>query len=132
VANGCRFPKDTTQTDILALDLAVKNTDPGDLDPRSYGRIFGYTDARRQALLRRCAWKKTVTNDFGRFPLDRSDNGRLEFPKIYNVGYHCWLRDTLVALFIVGENEFSHTPCRSWAPKAKNRSAWPRISGVVC
>ena len=43
------------------------------------------------------------------FPLDRSDNGRLELPRIYNVGYHCWLRDTLVALFIVGENDQPHT-----------------------
>jgi hypothetical protein len=43
------------------------------------------------------------------FPLDRSDQGRAELPGIYNVGYHCWLRDTLLALFIVGEDGQPHT-----------------------
>ena len=43
------------------------------------------------------------------FPLDRSDNGRSELPNMAGVGYHCWLRDTVVALFIVGEDNSPHT-----------------------
>jgi hypothetical protein len=37
------------------------------------------------------------------FPVDRSDNGRPEFPDVYGVGYHAWMSDTLAALFLVGE-----------------------------
>ncbi|MEO6760637.1 MAG: hypothetical protein ABIO24_14355, partial [Saprospiraceae bacterium] len=39
------------------------------------------------------------------YPFDRSDNGRVEFSQITGVGYHCWLRDTLAALFIVGQTD---------------------------
>lgn len=102
-----QFPKDTTQTDILALDLLLKTqtrvtatpvTAEYSPTPMPGGKRFSAVRVEEDGNQR--LWS---------FPLDRSDNGRLEFPKIYNVGYHCWLRDTLVALFIVGENEFPHT-----------------------
>ncbi|HNM27868.1 MAG TPA: hypothetical protein PKL15_20645, partial [Saprospiraceae bacterium] len=37
-------------------------------------------------------------------PLDRSNGGYPVFPDLGNVGYHCWLRDTLCALYLVGED----------------------------
>ena len=42
------------------------------------------------------------------YPFDRSDNGRLELPDVTGVGYHCWLRDTLAAVFMVGQNDAPH------------------------
>lgn len=37
------------------------------------------------------------------FPKDRSAQGQPILPNTVNVGYHCWLKNELVALFIVGE-----------------------------
>ncbi|MBC7774617.1 MAG: hypothetical protein H7246_04200 [Phycisphaerae bacterium] len=102
-----QFPKDTTQTDIIALDLLLKTqtrvtatstTAEYSPTPMPGGKRFSSVRVEEDGNQR--LWS---------FPLDRSDNGRLEFPKIYNVGYHCWLRDTLVAFFIVGENDQPHT-----------------------
>jgi len=102
-----QFPKDTTQTDIMALDLLLKTqtrvtatltTAEYSPTPMPGGKRFSSVRVEEDGNQR--LWS---------FPLDRSDNGRPEFPKIYNVGYHCWLRDTLAALFIVGENGQPHT-----------------------
>ena len=102
-----QFPADTTQTDILALDLLMKSqtrvtatrgTAEYSPTPMPGGKRFSSVRVEEDGNQR--LWS---------FPLDRSDNGRPEFPKIYNVGYHCWLRDTLVAFFIVGENDQPHT-----------------------
>ncbi|MFN0174486.1 MAG: hypothetical protein ACKVU0_07570 [Saprospiraceae bacterium] len=102
-----QFPTDTTQTDIIALDLLLKTqtrvtatptTAEYSPTPMPGGKRFSSVRVEEDGNQR--LWS---------FPLDRSDNGRPEFPKIYNVGYHCWLRDTLVAFFIVGENEQPHT-----------------------
>jgi len=102
-----QFPKDTTQTDILALDLLLKTqtrvtatptTAEYSPTPMPGGKRFSSVRVEEDGNQR--LWS---------FPIDRSDNGRPEFSKIYNVGYHCWLRDTLAALFIVGENDQPHT-----------------------
>ena len=37
------------------------------------------------------------------FPKDRSSNGQPILPFTTGVGYHCWLKNELVALFIVGD-----------------------------
>ncbi len=37
------------------------------------------------------------------YPLDRSLNGETVFPDIKNVGYHCWLDDDAVGLFLVND-----------------------------
>jgi hypothetical protein len=42
------------------------------------------------------------------FPLDRADNGFPLFPALTNIGYHCWLHDTLAAVFLVGETTAPH------------------------
>lgn len=102
-----QFPKDTTQTDLVALDLLLKtqtrvtntpSTAEYSPTPMPGGKRFSAVRVEEDGNQR--LWS---------FPLDRSDNGRVEFPKTYNVGYHCWLHDTLVAFFIVGENGLPHT-----------------------
>ncbi len=102
-----QFPKDTTQTDLVALDLLLKTqtrvtntptTAEYSPTPMPGGKRFSAVRVEEDGNQR--LWS---------FPLDRSDNGRVEFPKTYNVGYHCWLQDTLVAFFIVGENGLPHT-----------------------
>lgn len=101
-----QFPQDS-QTDLMALDLGarsfqkVTNTPKtGEFSPTLMpgGKRFSAVRVEEDGNQR--LWS---------FPLDRSDNGRPELSKIYNVGYHCWLRDTLVALFIVGDNGQPHT-----------------------
>lgn len=104
---SAQFPTDTTQTDIVSLDLLLKTHTRVTATPRTAeysptpmpgGKRFSVVRVEEDGNQR--LWS---------FPLDRSDNGRTEIPKIYNVGYHCWLRDTLLALFIVGENGEPHT-----------------------
>lgn len=98
---------DTTQTDIYALDLSAKTvnkvtattlTAEYSPTPMPGGKRFSAVRVEEDGNQR--LWS---------FPLDRSDNGQPEFPRLFNVGYHCWLSDTLVAFFIVGENESPHT-----------------------
>lgn len=97
-----QFVTDTTQTEIVSLDLqqkiqtrvtATPSTSEYSPTPMPGGRRFSAVRVESDGNQR--LWS---------FPLDRSDNGRVEFPKIYNVGYHCWLRDTLIAFFIVGDD----------------------------
>lgn len=99
-------PGDTTQTEIVALDLlrttmtpvtATAATAEYSPTPMPGGRRFSAVRVEEDGSQR--LWS---------FPIDRSDNGRPEFPGIYGVGYHCWLRDTLAALFIVGANDAQH------------------------
>ena len=102
-----QFPRDTTQTDLIALDLLLKTQTRVTATPNT----AEYSPTRMPGGKRFSAIR--VEEDGNQrlwsFPIDRSDNGRPEFPKIFNVGYHCWLSDTLVALFIVGEDEQPHT-----------------------
>jgi hypothetical protein len=102
-----QFPSDTNQTDIIALDLLQKTqtrvtatgaTAEYSPTPMPGGKRFSVVRVEEDGNQR--LWS---------FPIDRSDNGRPEFPEIYNVGYHCWLRESMVALFIVGENGQPHT-----------------------
>lgn len=100
---------DTAQTDIYALDLFLKTKNRVTATPNTaeYSPTL-MPGGKRFSVVR---VEEDGTQRLWSFPLDRSDNGRPEFPKISGVGYHCWLRDTLVALFIIGENGTSHTLC---------------------
>jgi len=100
-------PDDTTQTEIYALDLLLKKVNrmtatplTAEYSPTPVPGGQRFSAVRVEADGHQRLWS---------FPLDRSDNGRPEFPDLLNVGYHCWLRDTLVAFFIVGENGAPHT-----------------------
>jgi hypothetical protein len=103
----CQTPDDTTQTEIYALDLAAQTraqvtatarTAEYSPTPMPGGKRFSAVRVEEDGAQR--LWS---------FPLDRSDNGRPELPRITGVGYHCWLRDTLLALFIVGREGQPHT-----------------------
>ena len=102
-----QFPSDTTQTEIFSLDLSSKmqtrvtaTATMAEYSPTPMPGNKRFSAVRVEQDGNQRLWS---------FPIDRSDNGRLELPNMYNVGYHCWLRDTLVALFIVGENGQAHT-----------------------
>jgi hypothetical protein len=101
-----QMPDDTTQTDLYALEPGSRNrtrvmATPATAEysplPMPGGRRFSAVRVETDGVQR--LWS---------FPLDRSDNGRPEFPAIKGVGYHCWLSDTLAALFIVGANNNPH------------------------
>lgn len=104
---SAQLPEDGEQTDIQALDLithtrtritATTATSEYSPTPMPGGRRFSAVRVEEDGTQR--LWS---------FPLDRSDNGRPELPNITGVGYHCWLKDTLLALFIVGDDGNPHT-----------------------
>ncbi|MCC6412076.1 MAG: hypothetical protein IT270_10480 [Saprospiraceae bacterium] len=96
-----QMPQDTTQTDIYALDLVARTqtrvtATPGlsEYSPTPMPDKKRFSTVRVEADGRQRLWS---------FPKDRSDNGRPEYPDVYGVGYHAWMSDTLIAMFIVGE-----------------------------
>lgn len=100
-------PDDTTQTDIFALDIyqhtrtRITNTpNTAEYSPTLMPGGKRFSAVRVEENGEQRLWS---------FPLDRSDNGRPEFPLVKGVGYHCWLNDTMAALFIVGQNGEPHT-----------------------
>ncbi|MBK8427121.1 MAG: hypothetical protein IPL27_14600 [Lewinellaceae bacterium] len=102
-----QFPADTTQTDLVALDLGSLTQTRVTATPLTaeYSPTL-MPGGRRFSCIR---VEEDGSQRLWSFPIDRSDNGRPEFPNIYGIGYHCWLRDTLAAFFIVGENGAPHT-----------------------
>jgi hypothetical protein len=98
---------DTTQTDILALDLLMSTQTRVTATPLTaeYSPTLMPGSARFSCI----RVEEDGTQRVWSFPLDRSDNGRPEFPRLTGIGYHCWLRDTLAAFFVVGENGGPHT-----------------------
>lgn len=100
-------PDDTAQTEIYALDLLLKIQTRVTATPTTaeYSPVL-MPGGRRFSAVR---VEEDGNQRLWSFPLDRSDNGRPEFPNIFNVGYHCWLRDTLAALFIVGDDGVLHS-----------------------
>ncbi|MEZ4940985.1 MAG: hypothetical protein R3D58_08950 [Saprospiraceae bacterium] len=100
-----QFPADTNQTDIYALNLLTRTTT----------RVTATTTPEYSPTLmpggRRFSAVRVEENGAQRlwsFPLDRADNGYPVFPALTNIGYHCWLRDTLAAVFLVGEGTAPH------------------------
>jgi hypothetical protein len=99
-------PADTTQTEIYSLDLVLKTitrvtqTSTSEFSPTPIPGGKRFSSVRIEEDGNQRLWS---------FPLDRSDAGRPEFPRLFDVGYHCWLSDTLVAFFIVGNEDAPHT-----------------------
>lgn len=112
-------PDDTNQTEIYALDLAAKTVARVTATPLTseFSPILMPNGKRFSAV----RVEEDGNQRLWSFPLDRSDNGQVEFPRLLNVGYHCWLNDSLVAFFIVGENDAPHT-----LQVASTRSLTPR------
>lgn len=101
-----QLPEDGEQTDIYALDLLLRTRTRVTQTPTPEYSPTPMPGGRRFSSVR---VEADGTQRLWSFPIDRSDNGRPELPNITGVGYHCWLRDTLLALFIVGENNAPHT-----------------------
>jgi len=95
--------KDTSQTDIMALNLKttaryrVTATAESEYSPTLMPNKTHFSAVRVEADKTQRLWK---------FPLDRKSAGEPVFKNIKNIGYHCWLSDTKVALFIVGEPHY--------------------------
>ena len=92
---------DTSQTDIYALDIllqrftqVVRTPNLMEFSPTLMPNGTSFSAVRVEIDGSQRLWE---------FPLDRSGAGRPVFPRLNNIGYHCWLSDTLVALFQVGE-----------------------------
>lgn len=100
-----QFPTDTTQTDIYILNPALRMTTAATATSTAEYSPTPMPDGKSFSAVR---VEPDGTQRLWMFPLDRSNNGRPVFPNITGVGYHCWLRDTLAALFIVGENNQPH------------------------
>lgn len=100
-----QFPEDTTQTDIFVLNPALRTTAQVTATTTSEYSPTRMPGGKYFSAVR---VEPGGTQRLWAFPLDRSDNGRPVFPNILGVGYHCWLRDTVAALFIVGENNSNH------------------------
>lgn len=100
-------PETGEQTDLYALDLPTRSRTRVTNTPATpeYSPTL-MPGGRRFSAVR---VDTDGTQRLWSFPIDRSDNGRSELPNIAGVGYHCWLRDTVVALFIVGEDNSPHT-----------------------
>ncbi len=101
-----QLPTDTTQTEIYSLNLGSQTIARVTETPRTaeYSPTLMFGGQRFSAVeVDEGGIQRLVS-----YPFDRSAGGRLEFPKIVGVGYHCWLRDTLAALFIVGQNDAPH------------------------
>lgn len=92
----------TGQTDIISLDLAnkvktqVTLSADREYSPTPMIEPFYFSCVRQEA-----DGKNTQRLWF--FPMDRSSKGRPVLPIQTDVGYHCWLKNELVALFVVGE-----------------------------
>ncbi|MBK8554479.1 MAG: hypothetical protein IPL65_01335 [Lewinellaceae bacterium] len=93
-------PSDTTQTDLYGLQLNTQILTQVTATPymaeyspqrKPNGRQFSAVRVEREGVQR--LWV---------FPFDRSNQGSAVFPEMNNVGYHCWLSDSMAALFLVG------------------------------
>lgn len=98
---------DLNQTDIYALNLSLNTitrvtatTKTAEYSPTPVPGKPRFSAVRVEEDGNQRLWT---------FPTDRSDNGRVEFSSVFNVGYHCWLGNNSIAFFIVGDNEAPHT-----------------------
>jgi hypothetical protein len=94
-------PSDTTQTDIYALDLLLNTITRITATATPEYSPTRMPDGRRFSVVR---VETDGSQRLWALPIDRASAGYPLLPEVNNVGYHCWLRDTLLALFLVGES----------------------------
>lgn len=93
---------DAIATNIVALDLKNKvktqitQSEDREYSPTPMLEKFYFSCVRQEA-----DGKNTQRLWF--FPTDRSSNGKPLLTNQTGVGYHCWLKNEMVALFIVGD-----------------------------
>ncbi|MCS6930016.1 MAG: hypothetical protein NZM43_11065 [Saprospiraceae bacterium] len=101
-----QYPSDTTQTDIYALNVLlgtltrVTATSTAEYSPTRMPDGKHFSVVRVEPDGRQRLWA---------LPLNQADNGYPLLPQLDNVGYYCWLRDTLLALFLVDDNPQRHS-----------------------
>jgi len=102
-----QMANDTTQSDIYALNLEtgvktqVTNTPESEYSPtyRFDSHINPKSSAEFSCI--RVATDENATQRLWTFPLDRSNNGKVIFKTISDIGYHQWMSLDEAALFIV-------------------------------
>lgn len=91
---------DTTQTDIYSLNLLTETLSKVTETAESEYSGTLTPDREYISCIRVDAGRKQVQR-LWKYPVDRSDEGKAVLTYINDVGYHCWVDDTTVALFIV-------------------------------
>lgn len=88
------------QNDIFSLDLSsghideVTSTEVSEFSPTKMPDGVSFSCVRQ-------VHGEEVDQQLYQYPFDRSLNGKSAFADIKNVGYHCWLGDDDVAMFLV-------------------------------
>ena len=93
--------RDKSQTDIISLNLDTKvrtlvtNSEDREYSPTLLPEKYYFSCVRQEndGLETQRLWV---------FPIDRSTNGKVILKNQDKIGYHCWLTNETVALFIVG------------------------------
>ncbi len=95
-----QFPNDTNQTDIWSLSLLNNVISRVTATPESEYSPTLMPDRRSISCVRVDAGGGT-TQRLWTYPIDRSSEGRDLLSLHPSVGYHCWLSDKKLALFMV-------------------------------
>ncbi len=90
------------QTDIVALDYKNKLKSRVTKSKSSEYSPTACPDRKHFSVIR--AFEDGV-QQLWKLPLDRQDHGDALFAQMTNVGYHCWLNEYEVALFLVDEEK---------------------------
>jgi hypothetical protein len=94
-------PNDTNQTDIVSLSLLNGTLTRVTATAESEYSPAATPDRRMFSCVRVDASTYNATQRLWGYPYDRSSSGRDLLPLHQNIGYHCWMTDKKVALFIV-------------------------------
>lgn len=101
-----QFPNDTNQTDIWSLSLINNVITRVTATPESEYSPTLTPDRRSISCVRVDAGSST-TQRLWTYPLDRTSTGKDLLSLHPGVGYHCWLSDKKLALFMVdGSNNY--------------------------
>lgn len=95
-------PYDTAQTEIYSLSLLNNILTPVTATRESEYSATLMPDRKNISLIRVDASPEGIQR-LWTYPLDRSNSGKNILPLHENIGYHCWLSDKKLALFIVNE-----------------------------
>ena len=93
--------RDTSRTNIISLDLKnnvktlVTNSEDREYSPTLLPEKYYFSCVRQED-------DGFETQRLWVFPIDRSTDGKVILKDQEKIGYHCWLTNEMVALFIVG------------------------------
>lgn len=98
-------PYDTNQTDILSLSVLTNTVTRVTATAESEYSPTVTPDRRSFSCVRVDVPAAGGMQRLWSYPYDRSNGGRDLLPMQQNIGYHCWLSDKKVALFIVNGSQ---------------------------